>query len=100
MDPDGVDDILKHMNKSQGCTVTTNNETKTSADWSKGKSSDNSNANIVLTESIYEIGTDGEISDISVTETAVSATIDDGEVTGTKSEQLSKNSMNPDNARK
>jgi len=111
VDPDGMDpdipvedEILKQINVSTGYTVTTNNETKTTtvykttANYSKDKSSDRSMANIVVTESVYEINADGEVSDIVVTETGMSVSMDDGEVTGTESEQLSRNSMNPDNA--
>ena len=95
MDPDGVDDILEQINMKQGYTITTDNEAqtttvfKTTAALSKDKVSSNSNMNIEVTNSTYQINANGEISDISVTETAISATMEDGKVTGTESEQLS-----------
>lgn len=95
MDPDGVDDILKQINMKQGYTISTDNEAKTTtvfkttAALSKDIVSSNSNMNIVVTNSTYQIDANGEISDISVTKTAISATMEDGKVTGSESEQLS-----------
>lgn len=104
MEPDDIDEILKSMNKTQGYVISTDNESKTAtvykttATLSKDKSSSNSNINIELTETSYQISADGEISDIISTTTAVSASFEDGELSGTESEQISKNSTTPDNA--
>ena len=107
MDPKGdprIDEILKSMNKSQGYIVSTDNESKTAtiykttANISRDKSSSNSTLNIEITETSYVLNADGEISDIVSTTTGVSAGFEDGELTGTESEQISKDFITPDNA--
>ena len=107
MEPDPINDInkiLEKLGKTQGYVITTNNETgvvtifRTEAALSKDKSSDTENINITITESVYTIGADGELSDAYITTTNVSASFEEstsafGEpertVTGVESEQAS-----------
>lgn len=94
MEPDIVDEILKSINQTQGYKVVTNNETqqitiyRTSAALSKDKVSSNSNTNIVVTNSVFQLDANGAVKDISVTQNAVSATLEDGEVVSTQSEEI------------
>ena len=94
MEPDIVDEIMKSINQTQGYKVVTNNETqqvtifRTSAALSKDKVSSNSNANIVVTNSVFQLDDNGEVKDISVTQNAVSATLEDGVIVSTQSEEI------------